>query len=126
MKTLADFQSIVARVAYKPGFRIEVYDNGAGSLFLQVKFTSADPHATTVGEQVQHGRKWLLSSHMPDGEVVQTCLAAILAAEEHEAREFFTYQGRAIFGPHFNLEKLVALCDEANATEVRAPIAHAK
>jgi hypothetical protein len=119
VKTLSDFQRLLADVAYKPGFRLEVFENHAASIYLQVKFTSADPTATTVGEQVQHGRKWLLSPHMTDGEVVQTCLAAILAAEEHEAREYFKYKGRAIFGPHFNLEKLIAICDETEAVEVR-------
>ncbi len=57
------------------------------------------------------GRKWTISPHMTKGEIVQTALKAILAAEEHEAREKFTYRGRAIFGPHYDVDKLVDLID---------------
>jgi hypothetical protein len=117
MKTLDDIKHLVSRIGYKPGWRIEVFATQGGALYLQVRFTSTDPHTQVVGEQ--GGRKWFLSAHMTDGEVVQTALMAILAAEEHEAREFFTFEGRAIFGPHFNLQKLVPLCDENGATEVR-------
>lgn len=57
------------------------------------------------------GRKWTLSRHMTKGEVVQTALKAVLAAEEHEAREKFLYRERAIFGPHYDVDRLVDLID---------------
>jgi len=53
------------------------------------------------------GRKWLLSQHMTDSEIVQTALLAVLVCEEHEARERFRYRGAAIFGPHQDVEDLV-------------------
>jgi hypothetical protein len=62
------------------------------------------------------GRKWMLSPHMTDGEVVQTVLAAVLAWYEHEAREAFKFRGQAIFNPHLSLE---ALCKRAGDTETR-------
>jgi hypothetical protein len=58
------------------------------------------------------GRKWRLSAHMTDSEVVQTALKAVLTAEEHEARERFTYRGRAIFGPHISVDTLWEVCLE--------------
>jgi hypothetical protein len=119
MKTLAELEFLIAQINYKPGWRITVHGTDGGGFYLQIRFESEDPCTHVVGEQ--SGRKWFLSPHMTDGEVVQTALMAVLAAEEHEAREFFTYRGRAIFGPHFNLQKLVALCDEADACEVRQP-----
>ena len=61
-------------------------------------------------------RKWLLSPHMTEGEFVQTCLKAVLTAEEHEAREKFLYDGMAVFGPHIDLEALV---DAAQITKLR-------
>ena len=54
----------------------------------------------------QAGRKWFLSRHMTKGELIQTCLKAVLAAEEHEARERFKYKGRAVFGPHISIDAL--------------------
>lgn len=55
-------------------------------------------------------RKWFLSQHMTPSEFAQTCLKAVLTAEEHEARELFKYKGKPIFGPHFDIEHLVGIC----------------
>lgn len=81
-----------------------------GKVYLQVHF-----HAD--GE-VQAGRKWFLSEHMTKSELVQTALKAVLAAEEHEAREKFLYRTRAIFGPHFDVD---ALHEIAARTDERRP-----
>ena len=62
------------------------------------------------------GRKWMLSPHMVDGEVVQTALMAVLAWYEHETREAFKFKGCAIFNPHISLDELF---DRANTTEGR-------
>lgn len=64
------------------------------------------------------GRKWLLSRHMTKSEIVTTAFKAVLTAVEHETREKFTYKGSAIFGPHFDVERLIGLCEQA-ATDVR-------
>lgn len=69
--------------------------------------------------EVQRGRKWFLSEHMTDSEVVQTALVAVLAATEHEAREDFRYRGAAIFGPHYDVEALYYLATE-NRVSVRS------
>jgi hypothetical protein len=63
------------------------------------------------------GRKWFLSFHMTRSEVVQTAFKAVLTALEHEAREAFTYRGRPIFGPHFDIDHLVAICDSGATSE---------
>ena len=52
------------------------------------------------------GRKWYMSKHMTDGEIVQTIFKAMMTAMEHELREGFLYRGRAIFDPHYDLDKL--------------------
>lgn len=51
-------------------------------------------------------RKWWISEHATKSEILQTVLMLILASVEHEAREDFTYRGRAIYGPHINKESL--------------------
>ena len=37
---------------------------------------------------------------------MRTCFLAALTASEHELREGFTYIGRAVFGPHIDVETL--------------------
>lgn len=70
--------------------------------YLQVRFW-AD------GEE-WGGRKWYLSEHMTKSEIIQTALKAVITAEEHEARERFLYRGRAIFGPHIDVDDLHEIC----------------
>ena len=99
-----------------------VIQRGAHS-YLQIKFLAPDSgishieDATQAVDIWQHGRKWLLSRHMTDGEVVQTAFKAIMAALEHEAREEFKYKDMAIFGPHYDIEALVDLCRQGKVVE---------
>lgn len=99
---------MLERVRYKDGwtFIVGLDSTGVGvcGYWLQVRFPE---RCTESGEmKMQHGRKWRLSPHMTRSEIVQTALAAVLAAEEHESRERFTYDGLPIFGPHFDVDKL--------------------
>lgn len=98
MKTINDFQPIVSRIKYKQDYWFHLGMDSA-TIYLQVQCFDANG-------QPQHGRKWRLSAHMTDSEVVQTALAAVLAFEEHEAREAFRYRGLAIFSPHWNVDRL--------------------
>ena len=68
---------------------------------------------------LQKGRKWRISKHMTQSEVVQTCLAAVLAFEEHEARENFTVAGQACYGPHLDVN---ALIDISMMKDIRGPL----
>lgn len=46
------------------------------------------------------GRKWLISQHMTETEVVNTCYLALVQATMHELQEAVHYHGRAVFDPH--------------------------
>lgn len=106
--TRADhFQDVLYRIEYK-GWEFRVAGE-PGRLWMQVVFAAPDTDVPASIPEVQHGRKWLLSEHMTDSEVVQTAFKAVLAAEEHEARETFLVDGVAVLGPHFDLFKLAAL-----------------
>lgn len=109
---------LLAAVAYKDwSFLVR---ETIGEVILQVAFTEAD---TVTGERTrQYGRKWRLGDHMTDSEIVQTALAAVLAAEEHEAREKFLFEGEAIFGPHFDVRDLVRFARNARR-DARPPMA---
>lgn len=110
MKSVSDIRAILDAVSYL-NWEFFVGLDGPRP-YLQVKFDAAD---TRYGGALEHqsGRKWFLSPHMTRSEIVTTALKAVLTAVEHEARESFRYRGRAIFGPHFDVEKLVRLCDTA-------------
>ncbi len=77
--------------------------------YLQVEYPGVD--AVTGAPRICKGRKWLLSPHMTKSEVVQTALMAVLTNEEHEAREAFRYKGAAVFGPHYNIDDLLTVCE---------------
>ena len=90
--------------------------SSAGRDYLQIVFMAPDitvelqESMSHVEFQPQYSRKWLLSPEMTDGEVVQTAFKAVMCAMEHEVREEFTYKDAAIFGPHFDIEQLVEIC----------------
>lgn len=82
-----------------------------GRWYLQWSFTAPDyAHGNTPTDWTS--RKWHLSEHMTESEIVQTALAAALMAEEHEAREAFSYNGQRIFNPHISVAALQRACTE--------------
>lgn len=100
------FRGIIASVTYKDWlFHI---GGTEGHWYLQVRFPTTDVQRPNVVTE-QHGRKWWLSSHMTESEILQTALMAVLAAEEHEARERFLVEGVAVAGPHFDWFALIHL-----------------
>lgn len=108
---------VLSRISY-PGFTFVLMPNiGHGPPYLQIE---CDGRCNTTGAPMAwKSRKWTLSRHMTVSEIVQTAFKAVLTAVEHEAREQFTYRGAAIFGPHFSVDRLVALAQDPNAQDVR-------
>lgn len=97
--SLSDITGALERINYKGWeFRTGHFNGG---FYIQVAF-EAD------GEEWS-GRKWYVSSHATISEVFQTALKAVLTAEEHEAREHFLVDNKAVFGPHIDIEKLLEL-----------------
>jgi hypothetical protein len=58
-----------------------------------------------------HGRKWYLSRHMTDDEIIKTAFAAFEGAVKHEVLEGFRINGKALFNPHTNYEALLEISD---------------
>ena len=126
MMTISQMRETLAKVQY-PGFEFGVGQDvlispchsrtKRGRIYLQIKCPGAT--CSVTGEPYDwSGRKWFLSPHMTPSELIQTALKAALTAAEHEVREAFTYKGKAIFGPHIDVEELVAVCDRKSK---RAP-----
>lgn len=101
MLSVEEITDIVNSVAYKD-WTFEVIAEPEKDIFIRVRFKAQDP--ATGYEQSWNGRKWVVSMHSTRSEIVQTCLKAVLTAEEHEAREQFMYCGKAIFGPHLDVD----------------------
>lgn len=94
---LNPFVEAARQISYKDwSFNVDVDEHQTP--FLQITFWS--------DEQLQVCRKWLLYHTMNVSEFVKTCWMAVLAAEEHEAREAFRFRGVKVMNPHVDVEKL--------------------
>lgn len=87
--------------------------------YLQISFIA--PCNRTGVIQLQSCRKWMLSYHMTDDEVLTTALRAVLTAVEHEAREQFKWKGEPIYRPHMDPHALYEL-SARNAVQKRETV----
>lgn len=83
--------------------------NGFDKFTYQVRITCGPTVDNMTGENLDgwSGRWWRLSTHMTNGEIVQTVFKAVMTALEHEAREMFLYKGVPVLDPHYDIDKLV-------------------
>lgn len=81
--------------------------NPKGRTFLQIWYDS--PRSKTGKVGTRKGRKWYLSSHMIDDEIIKTCFAAFEAAVKHEILEGFRVANVIIFNPHLNYKELIKI-----------------
>ena len=118
MLSLVEIEEILTKVEFRD-WKIIVKDenqadgvNWISRYYLQVIFYA--PDMVTGEPERQSSRKWFLSQHMTKSEIVTTALKACLTAVEHEAREDFKYKGKAIFGPHWDVDSLYEMCKVKN------------
>lgn len=100
-----------------PGYMFQVLEAG-GRCYMQGVFEASCSEDNIA--RLQYTRKWYLSHEATRSEIVQTALKLVLTAVEHEARERFTYRGRPIFGPHFDVDRLVTMFGEGDPLARRA------
>jgi hypothetical protein len=106
--TLDDMRVILEDVRV-PEFFFAVFGTES-ECYLQGSYMEAD--IATSQLEGQHTRKWKLFQHMTKSELVQTAFKCYLTSMEHRAREHFKYKGKRIFGPHFDVEALVGICNQ--------------
>jgi len=93
-----------------PGYAFYVKEDARGAVYLQAAYSEAD---TLTGKvEVQLTRKWFLSPEMVKSEIVATAFKCIMTSMEHRTREWFTYRQRAIYQPHYDVDKLHEICEE--------------
>lgn len=122
--TIVEVEAILKRIQFKD-WVFFVADQGYDVLWLQVRYLEADVDGDPRDPsdlEIQHGRKWLISKHATVSEVVQTAFKACVTSMEHQAREHFRYRGYRVFGPHFDVEALVALCRTPECLDERPAI----
>jgi hypothetical protein len=109
---------ILRRCAF-PGLDFELLFQPGNGTFLRVR--SQGPCNVTGERLAWTGRKWRMSPHMTDGEVVQTAFLAVMTAIEHETREQFKFDGVSVFDPHYDIHRLVELRRQGDSIKERAP-----
>lgn len=76
-----------------------------GRVFLQVVYKAPCTKDGTLSEW--KGRKWYLSQHMTDDEIVKTAYVAFESCVKHEIMENFKVDGVILFNPHISFEELL-------------------
>jgi hypothetical protein len=118
---LQKVQQLVARLTVsmlgKP-MRILVKEDikvSGGRVFIQIAYIAP---CSQSGELLKlKGRKWYLSDHMLDDEIVKTAYAAFKAAMEHEIMEGFKCDFKVVFNPHVSFEDLIKINREVKREE---------
>lgn len=81
-----------------------------GRVYIQLEYNSSCNKDTE--QDYWKGRKWYLSEHMTDDEIIKTCYAAFEACVKHEIMEGFKVDGKMLFNPHINFEELLLISDK--------------
>ena len=108
MQTKESLKKLISEVSYSDWEYHLCFKNEIP--YLQITFVAPD---NMTGEMaLQSCRKWMLSYHMCDDEVLTTALKATLGAVEHETREQFKWKGQPIYRPHYDPKELYELVSE--------------
>lgn len=103
MQTLENVKKIISFIQYKDWIFV-VLTKGDGFL-IQVQFLGEDTDGSGKTE-LQKCRKWFISQHSGDSEIIRSCFLAIRQAEEHELCERFLYKGQQIYNPHLDMDRM--------------------
>lgn len=92
-------QHWIDKVKYRKRWLVKAIPSNEG-VFICWAFYGKD--ATGLGGKVlMHSRKWFIPwEELTEEGLVKAAMGAAIAAEEHEARERFTYGGVRVFDPH--------------------------
>ena len=83
---------------------------GNHRFYIQLRYYANDTKDRR--HKLWYGRKWYLSDHMTDDEIVKTAYAAFEAAVKHEIMEGFTVDGITLFNPHVNFEEILKVSNK--------------
>lgn len=94
-----------------------VMKKGDGFL-IQMSYMEPDVEKPGSEPVEQKTRKYYISPHMCESELVETVWLMVQRSQLHVASEYFTYKGRRVYSQHFDIQARLELCDN-NRYEVR-------
>lgn len=104
-KSKAEIEAIIREIKFMDReFIISTMGDG---FYLQMTYFEMD--VDTGKLELQKTRKWYISPYATTSEIAQTAFKCVITSQEHIAREHFTYKGERVYGPHLDVEELVAL-----------------
>lgn len=111
MKRVQELLDRISFTLFSTKFEIKCFEDKkyGGRIYLQVIYVAKDKNTGHYEEW--KGRKWYLSEHMLDDEIVKTAYAACKAAVEHEVMESFRVDDKILFNPHTPFNVLLGVSD---------------
>ena len=117
--TRCEIEDILSKIKFMDRtFRL--LQKGDGYL-LQMEYLEADVEKPGSEPVKQSTRKWYISTHMTDSEVVETAWACVQRSQHHIASEHFTYCGKRVYSQHFDVHARLDMCN-AERYDVRKPL----
>lgn len=98
-QTKKSIQELLNEIEYKDW--IFYLEERADCFTLQIQFY--DKCIITGNIELQKCRKWFISQHMTDNEIIRTAFLAVEIAERHEMCEKFKYGNKLINNPHYDV-----------------------
>lgn len=117
--TEADIRSILDKVAFMDR-KFLLMQKGDGFL-VQMEYLEPDVDVPGSEPTSQKTRKWYVSPFMTESEIVETCWAMVCRSQMHIAGEHFTYKGKRVYSPHFDVNGRIYLC-EHDSFDGREPL----
>lgn len=113
MHTLKDVRNFLSNISMSfmgnDSFRLRIEEDVkfGGRIFPQVLYEAP---CTKDGRNMPlRGRKWYLSNHMTEGEVIFTAYTAFELTIKHEIMESFKIGGVTLVNPHVDYKKLLEI-----------------
>lgn len=105
-------QQLTSRISLNildTSFKILVQEDKKGGQRAYIQLEYYARCSKTKRIETYKGRKWYLSEHMTDDEIVKTVYAAFEMAVKHEVLEGFTVDDIPLFNPHVDFEELLKI-----------------
>lgn len=97
--TKDELKEIVEKISVRFNYSISHGEYPDDLLWIEVSCVRPDRDTGRPGIG-RGGKRFFFAKDATVNSVLRTCLAALIAYEEHEVRENFLYDGKRIFDPH--------------------------
>lgn len=106
---LAEYVKYVLQAVQFKDYTFDVVVDENGTVYLQAHYD--EPDTVTGVVTTQYTRKWLIEVTNTRSEIVATAFKCALTSMEHRTREWFKYEGKSIYQPHYDVDDLWEICE---------------